>query len=721
MFAGLWALVLTLIISCEFPFQRVEKVKLSDISGKLGYNEISRQAFIGGSLLYNPDQMSSGHLAAGVHVAVRLGKVDRDDAIPEQPGFTDRADDARYGYITVNTVNASHISFSYSQYDAKGFFIKTSIHTVNLNEATDIDGDGIPDITYSVPARKRPGMEKAVYLTFLSSQDTLNTTMFSVIPEQYSRGAYPNGMMGINPDGRFIIAKYEHENSPARSAVKGLVYGDFVMDNQTGNYQKVIGPGKYRTARSVDDSDLTDLSSSNGKTDLYFAVEEFDGILTAENLFRALPVALQNRYAPENFSNETLIPILNSILESYDLIVTVAADRDVGLTGDELAEVRNGIHQIALEEVVQINRLFLNEIYSDVCPEMQTNTDDIAFILPLLHVVIRGEDGDMDISRAAASSYNAYTTRRNAIRSNFSKYKVLGTRNQNILFPNKTDGRLNKNTNAEISFGVYGSVENNWGSSIKMNIYAAVFLQVEWTEMNPAINLTKRSLLPAPITIANISASTIVIGVVSIDISCPIKFDIDLTVNGKEGFTTAWFMGYTGMFGAGVSAGANYGISWEKVLFIRLPVPYFSPFFSGEAISDYTYYVGPVDSNLQVLLDAVTGVNINNYSATVELTPRITISPTVAALKMVNVRLEIDNGLTGRFTLSALPNASQLFAQRNMPFTGSVSLFHTAEIRGNAGVGITSILGIPVNLAYNFPSRTFASYNRQIGSTIKVF
>jgi hypothetical protein len=91
----------------------------------------------------------------------------------------------------------------------------------------DINGDGIPDITYVMPARRRPGMENAVFLTFLSSQETQTTSMFAVIQEQYSRGVYPSGLIGINPDGRFIATKYEHTHSTARSAVKGLVYGDF--------------------------------------------------------------------------------------------------------------------------------------------------------------------------------------------------------------------------------------------------------------------------------------------------------------------------------------------------------------------------------------------------------------------------------------------------------------------------------------------------------------
>jgi hypothetical protein len=60
--------------SCAFPFQSPQEAALQDISGKLGFNEISRQGFMGGSVLYNPDEPSSGQLATGAHVVVRLGR-----------------------------------------------------------------------------------------------------------------------------------------------------------------------------------------------------------------------------------------------------------------------------------------------------------------------------------------------------------------------------------------------------------------------------------------------------------------------------------------------------------------------------------------------------------------------------------------------------------------------------------------------------------------------
>jgi len=122
-----------LIFSCAFPFQDGADVNLSDISSNLTYNNISRQAFIGGSLLFNPDQPSSGHLASGVHIGVRLGKVDKNEVIPGQPDFSDRLEDSQYGYITISSIDTSNISFIYNQFSGKGKYKYSSTHSINLN------------------------------------------------------------------------------------------------------------------------------------------------------------------------------------------------------------------------------------------------------------------------------------------------------------------------------------------------------------------------------------------------------------------------------------------------------------------------------------------------------------------------------------------------------------------------------------------------------------
>jgi hypothetical protein len=452
-------------ISCAFPFQSTEHVELSDINDRLGFNEISRQAFMGGSVLYNPDQPSTGTLAPGVHLAVRLGKVDKNENSIGQPSFSDREDAARYGFITINAIDTSQISFTYTQYEGNQHNQTARSFSLPLNEKADLDRDGYSDITYVKPIRNRPGMEKAVYLTFLSSKETLNTAMFAVLPEQYSRGVYPGGIIGINPSGQFIVTKYERANSSIRAAVQGVVYGDYVLDYSTGTYQQFTGSSAYRSARSIDDSELTDIRTMENMN-AYFFIQEFDEAFTAENLFNALPETIQNRFGIENRTNEDLLPILNTILERYDLIESIAAVKNIKITDTELMEVRTSIQTLGIPDIVLINRLFLSENYPEVCPIIQSTSNDAAFIFPLLHCIIRGdEDTASDaISRGVATTYASYTQQRNSIRSQFSKYTPIGGEST-VPLPYPLNNAQNK-----IVFGIYGVIENNWGKSIKLGV-----------------------------------------------------------------------------------------------------------------------------------------------------------------------------------------------------------------------------------------------------------
>jgi hypothetical protein len=241
--SGAVILFITLLISCAFPSQEPDSVQLSDVSSQLTHQVITRLAFMGGSVLYNPERPSTGHLAQGVQLAVRLGKVELENNGGSQLSYSDAEDVAKYGYLTITSIDANHIAFSYTVFNDDKKTTRVSSHSVNLNEQVDINADGIYDLTYEKPSHKRPGMEGSVYLTFISSQEALRTAMFAVIQEQYSRGAYPNGIIGINPDGKFIISKYEGQTT-TRSSVQGVVYGDYVLDTPTGYLPKSNRIGK---------------------------------------------------------------------------------------------------------------------------------------------------------------------------------------------------------------------------------------------------------------------------------------------------------------------------------------------------------------------------------------------------------------------------------------------------------------------------------------------
>lgn len=246
-------------VGCSFNAKDLTEHELNDVSGVLGYSEISRMAYMGGSVFYNPKAPSEGQLYEGTKVAVRLGKVaevsaDTEENIVDYTTFCDLPDMQEFGYITVNAISSEKISFTYNGVNENGVIAVKNL-TLSKGEAADLNDDNFADVKYVEPEEKRVGFEKAVYLTFLSSKEDLSTSMFSVIPEQYSRGAYPSGIMGINPDGKFIATKYEGESSD-RAALKGVSNGDFVLDAKEGKYHRVNSTSNFKSARAIEDLEI---------------------------------------------------------------------------------------------------------------------------------------------------------------------------------------------------------------------------------------------------------------------------------------------------------------------------------------------------------------------------------------------------------------------------------------------------------------------------------
>jgi hypothetical protein len=153
-FSGAGVFFIALLISCAFPFQETDSTPLSDISDQLNHQVITRLAFMGGSVLYNPSRPSSGHLAQGAQLAVRLGKVELGNDDESQVNYSDLEDAAKYGYLTVNSIDANHIAFTYTIFNDDKQTTSISSHSINLNEQVDINADGVNDLAYTPPPQK---------------------------------------------------------------------------------------------------------------------------------------------------------------------------------------------------------------------------------------------------------------------------------------------------------------------------------------------------------------------------------------------------------------------------------------------------------------------------------------------------------------------------------------------------------------------------------------
>ena len=74
---------------------------------------------------------------------------------------------------------------------------------------------------------------------------------------QYERSAYPNGLLGINTMGQYIINKYD-VGTNSRSVVSNISYGDYVLDTEANTLLRYVGENRSSrsAARALGDSEL---------------------------------------------------------------------------------------------------------------------------------------------------------------------------------------------------------------------------------------------------------------------------------------------------------------------------------------------------------------------------------------------------------------------------------------------------------------------------------
>src|SRR5574344_1416097 len=394
------------LISCPMPIDgpgESQNASLQDISGFLVKNAMYRYAYMGGSVVYNPSDIANSQLFKNAVVAVRLGEVKKNGP-DDSAVYTVNPDYEIYGYLRITDINESAVSFAYFEFsDGWGEAQQNGAFTVAAGESADLNGDGRNDVTYAKPTQLRKGSEKAVWLTFLSSQETLNTAMFSVIPQQYERSVYPGGLIGINPEGRYIVNKYDI-GTTTRAAVKSVAYGDYVIDSETGDYSRYIGSSSSKNARSVNDSDLADTSQEGFSRFEGFKAGEFSGNYSVYDLLGAFPDSLRPADYRKMSIEDCVSYLNNTVLPSYTFVRDYMEQKAVQMT-PELTEAVAQVKSFSSDEILIFNRYFMSQYMSDVCPSFDSYSTALPGILPLVSVNLgfAADDGDMNNPARAAA------------------------------------------------------------------------------------------------------------------------------------------------------------------------------------------------------------------------------------------------------------------------------------------------------------------------------
>lgn len=641
---------------------------VTDINSSLTFEKLKYLGYMGGSVLYNPDNVSLGQLSKGVCVAVRLGHVSRTSVSDEQYIYTDKPEESEYGKLYITDINASKILFDLNLYDVNGNFISTNSFELNINSELDINGDNLPDLTYIKAPEKRTCFENAVYLNFISSQETLQTSMFSIITEQYENEDYPNGIIGINNDNKFIISEYTTSNS--RSVVAGYSVGDYVLDSTTGKYKVLNNTNSSRTARSISENEM-EYVEENSTVSYYFSETDFINY-DALSLLEELPNDVVNKIDESN----TTVEKLNKLLEIETLIDDVKQFQEIPITDDIYDDVIAQIPTLTLEELVQLNRTFLEETYSEVCPKCQITSVVYSEILPLVSVELGNSDTEIidtentESSRAAAKSKDEYQTQHNSILSEFNTFKQFG----NVNLSKKQNFKITESSNVSVNiydsyvrFGVKGNFSSSWGN-LSTSVKGVVYVQLN--SMVEAELKCDKNLISVTSPKYSVPLS---IGPVIFNLSGSLGFDMPLHVDVPLKAPLVFNASFTGLYGAGFDVNLDYGVRWKKIWFIRYPSPYVNWNSSGWNCNKTAYYV-----NTNSWLESF---EINN--AIVYVNPKVTATVGLDIYDIVGGNISLTPGLKPQLNINC----------KNKLLTIDATLYGTFE--GSAGVSV-GIHNVPI-------------------------
>jgi hypothetical protein len=819
----------TLVLAaCANPLHDSGGSKIDPGKLSLTYSALVTRGYMGGKALYavavnNPEQVMGGisHLSPGVVMAVRTGRVkveqitlEYEDSMESGIFVEDPEAPISYGYIKITSVDTDSVTFAYQRFSNMGGipFNPETFTVIKGEDGVDINHDGAPDISYDEMGESRPGIgEDSRYLNFISSQVAYNTTFFAVLPEQYPDSNYPGGLVGINPNGRWLVNKYKvkegveiHGTDTAGlvdeadgglpssisngtpNNIQGLIHGDYVIDNYQGVYYSFDGKVNLSAAKKADtlDGNLTPLSgveigqtSGSVQPSVRFggsvrpAVNQSDALAEAsgfgpediplymdssasdtafvkfkEELLDVFPEDYNpdgKRYEPESAAIDQVVGFLNASIADRDLAGNLEVT-DITLPEENAVQL---VNRAMLLEKLREKRL------NNYILAANLDAGDITSALPLSSIqitdnfdenfdpasLVEGEGIEEEIllpqssyDRAAgravaASDYQNYLTRRNTAYDTFNKnFKevlkldvaktLIGLINNKVTyaspnpFPDAQDkvrflDCLNQIV-TQVSLGLAGGGNNTWGN-VEMTVGAAVFLRMEIT-LN--VDITLANLLGGGDGVKLFEYNSVFqAGPVTLQIQCPINFNLDLGV--KVESNQEYFAGYTGFYGGKATAGLNYGINYSRIkvwpwpaVYLDIPTGiYANGYARGESWTTTLAYFGPKTEHS-------SPVSITIQST---VTPKITVTPGVGVYGIVWGKLpaQVSAPLTARLQLN--PNSVSIWGDLKF------------ELRFQAGVGIKIWIidfykGLCDVSLYNASTRLFTiNYGYGITATLK--
>ena len=395
--------------------QNMNAASLHNVRAVMNRSDSEKMLYMGGSVLYSSKDSNANQLVPGAVVATRIGKVEKTDLGGGQYAYKNSKTDYELGFISVDAISKELIVFTYYKFPSteSNSYIPAGTFSLSEGQSADLNGDGRADVKYTKPAPGRKGYKSNMWLTFICDVETSDTAaMFSVIPMQYERSAYPNGLLGINPEGQYIVNKY-NVGTNSRSVVSDISYGDYVLDTEANTLSRYVGEQRNSrsAARAIGDAELEQveqISSTSTPEEFEYKAIEFTEDFNIEELLSVMPSSI----VTESFIGRSIaenVAYLNRLIREPSFLNKLVE----GKSGEVAEEIRSQLASVPISselERVIFCRHALTLMYPADSPDVNLFSQSLSSVLPWMYMdfgdIIQNEDVSDDSSRSSFKETN---------------------------------------------------------------------------------------------------------------------------------------------------------------------------------------------------------------------------------------------------------------------------------------------------------------------------
>ena len=494
---------------------------VQDIRSMMNRSDSEQMLYMGGSVLYCPKDSNANQLIEGAIVATRIGKVIKKDLGCGQYAYQNSKTDYELGFISVDAISKAEISFSYYKFPSvdSNRYVAAGSFTLSEGQTADLNGDGIADVQFRKPDAGRKGYKSNMWLSFLCDVNAGDhAAMFSIIPMQYNRSVYPNGLLGINTTGQYVINKYD-VGTNNRSVVSNISYGDYVLDTEANTLARYVGENRTSrsAARSISDAEVKEveqISSNSTPEDFEFKAIEFTNEFDINELLGLMPAAI----VTENWAGRSIaenVTYLNYLIREAAFISRLVEANP----GEVADEVRAQLDRAAITSDVErviFGRHVLALMYPDACPDVNLYSQTLSSIIPWMYIdfgneIVKEEEAS-DTGRSVFSELTIKTVKQATYDAQMAQYRKEAREAHKDEVGKKTEEYIEYEVNRDAIEKYFSTLKSynfaplfaswlgkSWVKDIvkgtKLNLSVGVSGSISFANANPSIDFKLGLLL----------------------------------------------------------------------------------------------------------------------------------------------------------------------------------------------------------------------------------